>query len=130
MVNQVPIRVPVNDDAVVVRGGVMGTDTLQRNAQEHFASPLTPDEWALSVSSLPGATHDEIVAEATEIVQRKYRVAIAADLFAVGFVVVEDDPPHALLLLDAEPTDETCELLRTLFIEEFTNPYHEERTRR
>ncbi len=125
-----PNRQPLSPDDVVVRGGDMESSKLQRNAEEHFHAPSTRGEWALSVASLPGATADEIVAAAPQIRQRCYRTATAGQLTTAGYDVVADDPPHALVLLPSEPTEDVCLQLRELFADEFPNPLFYERKQR
>ncbi len=120
-------RIPVEEAAFVVRGGAMESSTLIASSHTHFHTPATSGEWALSVSSLPDISHEEIVAAAQQIRHRVYRVAIAGDLSEGGYAVLADNPPHALLMLKGEPDEETFVELRELFSEEYENPYYEER---
>jgi hypothetical protein len=100
---------------------------MQANVDIHYADPETRGEWALSIASLPGATADEIVRDAPFVKQSVYRIGNAADLIDAGFRLVEDDPPHALILLDGRPDEETFERLRALFPKQVENPYSKER---
>ena len=105
----------------------MASDTVMRNIQEHHADPETRGEWAMSVSSLPAMTADLIVAADENIRQAVYRFTTAQAIRDAGYEVVSDEPPHALVLLSQEPTDETIEQLQTLFSEQADNPYRNER---
>ena len=105
----------------------MGSESLQANAEEHFHNPATHGEWAISVASLPEASAEEVVAAAHQILHRKFRVADADALADAGFVPVQDNPPHALLLLPSPPDEDMWVQLRTLFNDVRTNPYYQER---
>jgi hypothetical protein len=107
----------------------MDDASMQRNVEEHHESPETRGEWALSVAALPGATLDEIIEAAREILHGKYRWTVVARLVDAGYPVVEDDPPHALVMLSGPMTIELGERLRALFGGENDNPYHKERKR-
>jgi hypothetical protein len=76
---------------------------------------------------LARASHEEIVAAAEWIRQRVYRVAVAESLLAAGYPVLADDPPHALVMLGKEPTEEMWTELRLLFSEQFDNAMYQER---
>ena len=109
----------------MVRGGRMELEHLSRNAEEHHANPHTPDEWALSVAFGPDPA--QIVADCPFITQHHYRWTSARRLVEAGFVLVEDEPPHALLLLPGPVTAEMATELRSLFDQEEENPFYRER---
>jgi hypothetical protein len=123
-------RATVDPASVVVRGGDMDDEKLQRNAEEHHGHPRTKGEWALSVATIAGANEAEVVASAGSIRQRVYRVSTAGVLADAGFAVVSDRSPHGLILLDGWPDGGTCERLRVLFSGDHVNPHYEERRRR
>lgn len=107
----------------------MADETLRKNVDEHFGSPETADEWAMSVASVHGVPHAEVVAQAPTITQRTYCWTTAGRLIDAGYPVVEDEPPHALVLLPGPVTAEMAEELRTLFDGHAENPYYMERKR-
>jgi hypothetical protein len=108
----------------------MTSQTLIDSATVHFHDPDTPEEWALSVASLPDVPHDEIVAQSPQIRNRIYKVAVAGAILDAGYPLYAEEPSHALLMLDDQPTEEICEELRGLFSEQFDNPFFEERRAR
>ena len=125
-----PDREALDDDDIVVRGGLMASDFLIRNAEEHHRNPQTRGEWALSVASLPDCTIDEILEQAVRIKNRQCRTTRAGTLREAGYEVVSDRPPHALVMLDGPLTEGTCRELRALFSVQIDNPYHNERSNR
>jgi hypothetical protein len=108
----------------------MESTTLELSTAEHYQNPSTRGEWALSVFSLPAMSHQGIVAASEDIRHRVYRVATAGNLIDAGYPVVADDPPHALVKLINEPTEEMWTELRMLFAEEHENPFYKERKQR
>ena len=84
----------------------------------------SPGEYALSVAAWPGYDVDEIALhpDADFLIQGKVRVATAKTLRERGYNAVEDDLPHALILLPGPPTEETWEELRALFSDVRPNP--------
>lgn len=105
----------------------MESSKLEASAQTHFNDPETRGEWALSVATLPSASHEEIVVAADWIKQRVYRFGTVGTLVQAGFPVLADDPPHAVLMLLTEPTEEMWAALRLLLPNQFNNPLFEER---
>ncbi|MGH7641748.1 MAG: hypothetical protein ACRENX_01815 [Candidatus Dormibacteria bacterium] len=119
------VELPPN--AIVVRGGAMADRDLERSVAAHHADPDCREEWALSVSSSPDATAAKIVEASIWLNHRTYRWTRASKLFDAGYRVIEDEPPHALVLLPGPMTPKIGGELRAVFDTEEENPYHGER---
>lgn len=93
-------REPLPDDAVVVRGGKLSSDVLANNAESvYLESGLRGIcAGAAEMPSSAGA-----VAAAMPYRGMWFCEAKLGDLRAEGFdVVMVDDPPHCVILLDSE----------------------------
>lgn len=109
---------PLSDGALVVRGGAMEDAKLWFNASSVFRE--TAGVWGICVGAADGATAYQI-ASLMPYRGRTMRVAQLGVLRSAGFdVVMAGDPPHAVLLLNMEPTGaawDGWERLRVLFTE-------------
>jgi hypothetical protein len=81
-------------------------------------------ELALSVATMPGLTANEIALDDRSkfLTQGKMRVTTVGALRSAGYEVVEDDEPHALVLLPQKPDEAMLEELRAIFAETRDNP--------
>ncbi len=101
----------------------MTNNRLWLNAKSVYLE--TQGTWGICVGAADSATALHI---ATEMPYRgdKMRVASLGVLRAAGFdLVMVDEPPHAVLLLNAEPTGKTWDgwdRLRSLFTEPHVIP--------
>jgi hypothetical protein len=115
------------DGALVVRGGVMGSGSMLRNAETSFADPGC-GLWSLSVWSYPDMTADEIVREAKQVMpetlpQGKIRVSTVGKLRSAGFeLVAMPERGHYSLVVPPEPGEPIWDHLRELFDEPIPNP--------
>lgn len=111
-------RQPLSNEALVVRGGAMEDAPLWFNASSVVRE--TAGVWGICVGAADGATAYQI-ARQMPYRGKLMRVAPLGILREAGFdVVMAGDPPHAVLLLKAEPTGEAWEgwgRLRALFTE-------------
>lgn len=114
----------LSDDAVVVRGGQLTPDIVQRRTEEE------PDgTWGLSVRSAPGMTADEIVSESA-VPHSKIRVTSAGRIRALGpeFDVILTDGPgypehHGTIVIPSRPvSDEDAQAVCGAFDEPIPNP--------
>ncbi|MFL6162241.1 MAG: hypothetical protein ACJ74U_08430 [Jatrophihabitantaceae bacterium] len=123
-------RLTLDRSDFVVRGNE-GDDVgkvLNSMLAHHLDEEIEPaGEWGLSVACVMGATPDEIVKQAKQVRQRKFRVASVADFLDAGFVVKQDSETHGLILWPEEPGNQQLEQLVSFFGEAQVNPYYEER---
>ena len=111
----------------------------------HYQLPTTPNEWGLSVASMPEASEDEILKAARQLRQSHYRVASVNDIHSLSgdilnlprdeldsvdyLSVVWDHNAHALILSSREPTLELATSIAATFGPATVNPYYDERKR-
>ena len=124
----------LDPESLVIRGGAMADEYLLINAQTAYESPRFRGQWILSAVSLPDQPAEEIVRLSPQITQAQYHVTTAGQLIDAGFPAVEQNPPHAQILLNESlagepPTHETWETLRFIFGEGVDNPFYPERKR-
>ena len=107
----------LSDDALVVRGGTMDHARLWLNANTVL---LESGVWGICVGAADDATA-YYIARSMPYRGNKMRVSSVGILRGAGFsVVLLQDRPHAVLLLNDEPTGEDWEgwdRLRQLFTE-------------
>lgn len=112
---------PLPDEAVVVRGGQMASETLRINAEAHRAE--FPGEWAISVSSADVLNEREIAEASPWILNGSVRVSSVGAIRALGHDVVPSGQfPHADLILDSAPSEILWEDLRGVFDDPIPNP--------
>ncbi len=131
---------------VVLRGcGHEPPQRLLESMRAHFRLSPFPQEWGLSVASMPGGDEAQILKAGRQLRQSHYRVAsvrqvqdLLGDVLAtttdewmklVHLSVVWDHNAHALLLASREPTLELATLIAGAFGPAKVNPYYEERRR-
>lgn len=113
------------DDAIVVRGGLMGTVSLESNAYGSFEEC---GMWALSVWSYPDMTADEVVEEAHRVdgealPNGKIRSARAGTLREHGYeLVATNQRGHYSLVVPPTPGSAVWEDLREVFDDPMPNP--------
>ncbi|MBV8987446.1 MAG: hypothetical protein JO372_02690 [Solirubrobacterales bacterium] len=119
------------DEAVVVRGGILGggVEELQEQAEDEFTRLLVegdPDPvYGLSVCSLPNMTADEIaVAVGPErLPHARMRTTTVEALRACGYEVVPSAwRGHATIVLRGPATEEDWHNLQESFGEPMDNP--------
>ncbi len=114
---------PLSDDALVVRGGPMDSEHLYLSAAT--VERETAGVWGLCVGAADGSTAYQI-ARTMPYRGKRMRVTSLGPLRAAGFdVVMVDEPPHAVLLLNGAPEDaawEGWDRLRRLFTEPMDIP--------
>lgn len=142
-----PPRYTLSITDIVIRGCERELPArLLESMRAHYFLPSTPQEWGLSVASMPGATEAEILKAARQIRQSHYRVASVNDLWTLNpetwsvpiaelagldyVSAVWDHNAHALIVSRREPTLERAEAIAALFGEPKPNPYYAERKRR
>ncbi|MHB1987002.1 MAG: hypothetical protein ACYCSF_03310 [Acidimicrobiales bacterium] len=113
---------PPDDAVVVVRGGVMASDSVRRSAQ---ASMQLYGFFGLSVFSAAGLTAAELVASVPELGPDRYRqvrTSTVGRLRSAGFPLVptQDHPHYDVVLPDL--ADPTLERLQTCFDPAVPNP--------
>ena len=118
---------------------------LLESMRAHRAAPNTPEEWGLSVASMPGHDEAAVLQAARQIRQSHYRVASVEaihDMYGRAWEVssarwqrlnhlsvVWDHNAHALILSSQEPTLDLAIALAGLFGPPKVNPYYDERRR-
>jgi hypothetical protein len=116
-----PPERPLSDVAIVVRGGLMASETLQVNAEAHTLEH--PGEWAISVASAEGLDVAELVHRSPWIRNNTIRVASVGAVRALGHdVVPSGEFPHADLILGSEPSEAIWEELRQAFDDPIRKP--------
>ena len=109
------------DEAVVVRGGLMQSITMNRSARIHHARH--PGEWAISVACAPDRTAADLAREATFIENLQIRTSTVGAIRALGHDVrATGRPPHADLVLRTIPSEPLFAALRDVFDEAEPNP--------
>lgn len=115
------------DDALVVRGGLMSSTSLESNAYGSHADPEC-GLWAISVWSFEGLSPVEIVREARKyepraLPQGKLRVSTAGRIRSADYGLVATNlPGHYSLVVSPEPDEAIWEDLREIFDEPIPNP--------
>lgn len=113
------------DDAIVVRGGLMGTTSLEANA---YGSHAECGIWALSVWSYPNMTLEAVAEEARRVdpdvlPQGKIRAATAGEIRARGYeLVATNQRGHYSLVVPPKPGAGVWEDLREIFDDPILNP--------
>jgi hypothetical protein len=80
----------LSDDALVVRGGVMASEQLRLNAEDHNIENLEDgiaDQWAISVFAAGGLSAGEIC-RAAAIPHPKVRVSTVGLVRSLGYDVI------------------------------------------
>lgn len=104
----------LDDEAIVVRGGVMLSGDLKTNAETH--NGVHRGEWALSVGAANDLDAREICDQATFIRNKQVRLSTVGAIRSLGFDVRPSGRfPHADLHLDREPDEELWAELRSVF---------------
>ncbi|MGC1405602.1 MAG: hypothetical protein WA938_02560 [Candidatus Dormiibacterota bacterium] len=121
----------------VIRPYLIGDDIANEPHQR-------PSRWIIDFASMPTTLRrwgsgrsrarvylvrplDEIIEVAREINHGKYRWTVVGRLVEAGYPVVEDQPPHSLVMLNGPMDAATAESLRGLFDAENVNPFARER---
>lgn len=103
------------DSQVVVRGGVLSTDTIEASVQTEFEDS---EIYGLSVFTFADMTADEIF-EAAELPHNKLMETTVGHLRASGFVVDHcDGLGHCLVVFDGMPDGAT----RARLVDTFDSP--------
>ena len=120
-------RIPLPDDAVVVRGGVLPTEKTIEAAQKCHAQKRI---WALSGASRVGEPAEAIAEQSHRIWSYpQMSVGVAGELREAGFPPYFDGPgDHVQIDLPGEPDLGMCETLRKLMPAR-SNPYYRGRRR-
>jgi hypothetical protein len=122
-----PAVPPLPENAQVVRGGIMGSKSLESNAYGSKADPSC-GLWALSVWSYPGMEGEEVAEEARRVdpealPQGKIRVSTAERIRSAGFeLVATNQRGHYSLVVPPEPEEPIWDDLREIFDEPIPNP--------
>jgi hypothetical protein len=114
-----PERLP--DEAVVVRGGLLSSESMDTSVNTHFDEF---GEYALSVSCRPGLTADGIAQEAG-IPHPKLRESTVGAIRAIGYDVLASEqhgPAHAEVAFSYPPGDADWEALQGVFGPARPNP--------
>jgi hypothetical protein len=114
----------------VVRGGIAEIDNMKASAWVHYVNRLAKrgfEEWALSVASLPEVGLDELCRAAAANIPRfnrykRIRVTTAGEVRRVGYEVVADGLPHALIVLPNPPADTDYEAVESVLQPAQPNP--------
>jgi hypothetical protein len=113
------------DQAIVVRGGVMGSPSLRSNA---YGSYEELGLWALSVWSYPDMEPEEVAEEARRVdemalPQGKLRFSTAGRIRSEGYeLIATNQRGHYSLVVPEEPDEAVWEDLRSIFDETRRNP--------
>lgn len=80
--------------------------------------------WGVSVLSRPNLTAAQLI-DQKPLKHASFRVSTVLEVEALGLHVWpdDDDPPHALILYQAEPTNADWDSLRGVFSGNQPNPY-------
>lgn len=106
------------DDAIVVRGGEMAPDRVQKNALAHFRDCGV---YGVSVWSIPDLSAHEIVrtvrrADPLDLPHGQMRISTVGQIREAGYELVPTGPRHHFtLLLPTPPTDDDWDRLQALF---------------
>jgi hypothetical protein len=113
------------DEAIVVRGGMMGSPSLRSNAG---VSSAELGIWAISVWAYPEQTAEEVAEEARRVdevalPQGKLRFSMAGRIRSAGYdLIATNQRGHYSLVVPAEPTEAVWDDLRSIFDETCRNP--------
>lgn len=114
---------PVEEDAWIVRFGIMALNDVRRSLQDANDDPDL-NQWELSFSGDRGLEPEEI-AELAQRPNPKMRLSTSKRLYDAGFSPFMDEPPEAHIGLrwEEKPPDEELKRLIDLFDEAIENPH-------